>query len=126
MLILSSLPAPRGHCIIFAMTNWESEIEAEFERAAQARQQNNEGRARVCARRAAGIAVREYLSRQGIRPPSSSAYDLLNLVKEDPLLPPDLKPIAEHLTVRVTEEFKLPVDVDLVAEAKEFCERLLK
>lgn len=111
---------------MFAMTNWESEIEAEFERAAQARQQNNEGRARVCARRAAGIAVREYLSRQGIRSPSSSAYDLLNLVKEDPLLPPDLKPIAEHLTVRVTEEFKLPVDVDLVAEAKEFCERLLK
>ena len=108
------------------MADWQSEIQAEFDRAAQARQRNNEGQARVCARRAAGIAVREYLSRRGIRPPSTSAYDLLNLVKEDPLLPTDLKQIAEHLTVRVTEEFKLPINVDLVAEAREFCDRLLK
>ncbi len=108
------------------MADWQSEIKAEFDRAAQARQRNNEGQARVCARRAAGIAVREYLSRRGIRPPSTSAYDLLNLAREDPLLPADLKEIAGHLTVRVTEEFKLPVDVDLVAEAREFCDRLLK
>jgi hypothetical protein len=80
----------------------------------------------VCARRAAGIAVREYLNRRGTRPRSSSAYDLLNLLKEDPLLSPDLKSIADHLTLRVTEEFKLPVDVDLIREAKIFCEELLK
>ena len=108
------------------MADWQSEIQAEFDRAAQARQRNNEGQARVCARRAAGIAVREYLTRRGIRPPSTSAYDLLNLVREDPLLPTDLKQIAGHLTVRVTGEFKLPVDVDLVAEAREFCDRLLR
>lgn len=108
------------------MTDWQTDIQAELDRALQARRRNNEGQARVCARRAAGIAVREYLSRRGTRPPSTSAYDLLNLVKEDPLLPPDLKPIAEHLTVRVTEEFRLPVDVDLVAEARDFCSRLLE
>ena len=108
------------------MNNWQSEIQAEFEKAAQARGRNNEGQARVCARRAAGIAIREYLSRRGIRPPSTSAYDLLNLIKEDAALPPDLKLIADHLTVRVTEEFKLPVDADLVEEAKQFCEELLK
>ena len=108
------------------MSDWRSDIQAEFERAAQARQRNNEGQARVCARRAAGIAVREYLARRAVRPPSTSAYDLLNLIKEDPLVSPDLKQIADHLTVRVTEEFKLPVDVDLVAEAREFCERLLR
>ena len=108
------------------MSDWRSDIQAEFERAAQARQRNNEGQARVCARRAAGIAVREYLARRGVRPPSTSAYDLLNLIKEDPLVSPDLKQIADHLTVRVTEEFNLHVDVDLVAEAREFCERLLR
>ena len=108
------------------MADWQSEIQAEFDRAAQARQRDNEGQARVCARRAAGIAVREYLSRRGILPPSASAYDLLNLVQEDQSLPSDLKQIAAHLTVRVTGEFKLPVDVDLVSEAREFCDRLLK
>lgn len=109
-----------------AMADWESEVRAELEKALQARRRNNEGQARVCARRAAGVAVREYLSRRGIRPTSASAYDLLNRVKDDPALPPDLRQIAEHLTVRVTEEFKLPMNADLVEEARDFCTRLLK
>jgi hypothetical protein len=108
--------------------DWQAEIDHEFERAEQARARENEGQARVCARRAAGIAIREYLARQGIRPPSASAYDLLNLLKEDPRLAgrPDLQLIADHLTLRVTEEFKLPVNADLVVEARKFCEELLK
>ncbi len=106
--------------------DWQTEINAEFEKAEQARALRNEGQARVCARRAAGIAIREYLTRQGLRPSSASAYDLLNLLKDDPRLSPDLKQIADHLTLRVTEEFKLPVNVDLVAEARKFCEELLR
>ena len=106
--------------------NWQTEIQAEFEKAEQARARGNEGQARVCARRAAGIAVREYLTRQGIRPPSVSAYDLLNQLKSDPRLSPELQLIAEHLTLRVNEEFKLPVSADLVAEARTFCEALLR
>jgi hypothetical protein len=56
-----------------------------------------------------------------------SAYDLLNLIKDDPRLAsrPDLKTIADHLTLRVTEEFKLPLEADLVAEARMFCRELL-
>lgn len=108
--------------------DWQTEIDHEFEKAEQARARKNEGQARVCARRAAGIAIREYLTRQGVRPPSTSAYDLLHLLKEDPRLAvrPDLRLIADHLTLRVNEEFKLPVNVDLVAEARRFCEELLK
>jgi hypothetical protein len=105
---------------------WQAEINAEFEKAEQARARGNEGQARVCARRAAGIAVREYLRRQDVRPPSVSAYDLLNSLKNDPRLSPELRQIAEHLTLRVTEEFRLPVNADLVTEAKDFCQELLK
>jgi len=106
--------------------DWQTEIEAELEKAEEARGRGNEGQARVCARRAAGIAIREYLTRRGIRPPSVSAYDLLNLLKDDPRLTPDLKQIVDHLTLRVTEEFKLPVEADLVAEARIFCQELLR
>jgi len=106
------------------MTDWRSEIQAEFERAERARARGNEGQARVCARRAAGIAAREYFTLRGEKVRTQSAYDLLNLLKEDQQLSPDLKLVAEHLTLRVTEEFKLPVD--LVAEARKFCEDLLK
>ena len=103
----------------------QEQIQAEFERAAQARARGNEGQARVCARRAAGIAAREYLMRQGkiIRTPS--AYDMLNLLAEDQSLSDELRQIAGNLTLRVNEEFKLPPDMDLMAEAKKLCEELL-
>ena len=108
------------------MADLLEKIEKEFQLAEQARAKGNEGQTRVCARRAAGIAVRDYLTRKGTPPRSASAYDLLNLIKNDPLLSPDLKLVADHLTLRVTEEFKLPVDIDLVAEARKLCDELLK
>ena len=107
------------------MNDLKTQLSKEFEKAQQARINKNEGQARVCARRAAGIAIREYLTRNGTRIPSMSAYDLLNLLKEDALLPPDLKLITDHLTVRVTEDFELPVQADLIAEARVLCDWLL-
>lgn len=107
------------------MSDWKNDLKVEFERAAQARIQRNEGQMRVCARRAAGIAIREYLTRQDNRPPNMSAYDLLNLLKQDTSLPADLQPMLDHLTVRVDEEFKLPVEADLVADARALCRILL-
>lgn len=100
-------------------------LQAEWERAEQARLKGNEGQARVCARRAAGIAIRDYFARRGIRAASASAYDLLNQLKEENL-PAPMRLIVEHLTLRVNEEFRLPVDADLVAESKALCEWLLK
>ena len=111
--------------IISSMNDFNTQLRNEFEKAQQARINKNEGQARVCARRAAGIAIREYMTRNGTRVPSMSAYDLINLLKEDTLLPPDLKLVTDHLTVRVTEEFQLPVDADLIAEARVLCNWLV-
>ena len=123
--IINRLLITRG-LIISVMMDWQAKLEAEFQRAERARAKGNEGQARVCARRAAGIAIREYLARQGETSPGASAVDLLDLIKDDPRLSPDLKLIVDHLTLRVTEEFKLPVDADLVAEARKLCDSLLK
>ncbi len=54
-----------------------------------------------------------------------SAYDLLNLLRENLELPPDKHLIAEHLTTRVDEGFGLPFDSDLVAEARILCDWLM-
>ena len=107
------------------MTDWKAQLELEFERAAAARARGNEGQTRVCARRAAGIAIREYYARRGQSVRTPSAYDLLQLLTDEPRLPPDLKQAAAYLTLRVTEEFKLPVDVDLLNEARKLCDGLL-
>ncbi len=103
-----------------------SEIESELEKAERARSLGNEGRARVCARRAAGLAARTYLLRRGQIVRSSSAYDLLRLLAEDLNLPPSITQTAAHLTLRVDEEFKLPLDVDLISEARKLCDYLSK
>ena len=108
------------------MANWKEKLQIEFERAETARAGGNEGQARVCARRAAGIAIREYYARRGQAVRTPSAYELLHLLTEEPHLSPDLKQAAVYLTLRVNEEFKLPVEVDLLNEARKLCDALLK
>jgi hypothetical protein len=49
---------------------------------------------------------------------------LLNSLVEDSSLPGELRQSAEYLTLRVNEDFKLPVDVDLIYEAKKLCKGL--
>ncbi|MGC1377197.1 MAG: hypothetical protein WA821_13285 [Anaerolineales bacterium] len=107
------------------MPTWQEKFKQEIDHANEVRARGNEGQARVCARRAAGIVIREYFARRGIRAASPSAYDLLKELLEMDDLPAEARRSAEYLTLRVTEEFKLPVDVDLVQEALTLCERLL-
>ncbi len=102
-----------------------AEIHAELERAEAARAAGNEGRARVCARRAAGMAARIFLTQHQIQLRSASAYEALHTLKQFPGLAPHLKQAALHLTMRVTEEFALPVKVDLIAEARKLIGELL-
>jgi HEPN domain-containing protein len=107
------------------MTDWKEQLENEFERAKDARARGNEGRARVCVRRAAGIAIREYYFRRGQSVRTPSAYDLLRLITDEPRLSSEIKQAAAYLTLRVNEEFELPIEVDLVEEARKLCNGLL-
>ena len=79
----------------------------------------------MCARRAAGIAIREYYTRHGKELQKPSAYDLLNVLLQDPSCPTEVRQSAETLITRVNVEFKLPGDVDLLAEARKLCDGLL-
>jgi hypothetical protein len=58
-------------------SNYDQQIENEIQNATLARKRGNEGQARVCARRAAGIAVRKYYERMNIPITNKSAYELL-------------------------------------------------
>ena len=99
------------------MDEWRKEFYAEIARAESARAKNNEGQARVCARRAAGAVVREYFKRMGIPVRRPSAHEVLKLLAEQSHLSPPLKRAADLLILRVDEEFKLPNGVDLIDEA---------
>jgi hypothetical protein len=99
--------------------DWQVEFEAELRRGTLARARGNEGRARVCARRAAGIVAREYLAPKGVSRPNAGALDVLKTLRLDPALPPDAVPLIDHLTQRVDEAFLLPAGVDLIADARQ-------
>jgi hypothetical protein len=98
------------------------QIEAELASARAARAAGNEGRARVCARRAAGLAARDFLTRRGVR--AGSVLEALKLLASLPGLAPEIRAAVDRLTQRVDLEFRLPAQVDLIAEASRLIERL--
>jgi hypothetical protein len=101
------------------------QLESEFEQAEVARSLGKEGRARVCCRRAAGIAIREYFDQRGLSFPGKSSIDLLKTLSDMPEIPPDIKKICNHLTLRVSEDFTIPAGVDLLEETRVLCISLL-
>lgn len=96
----------------------KQKIEAELAQGSDARAGGFEGRARVCARRAAGAAVREYLEQHGLPVPGPSAYDLLAALQDMPGMSEAVRLAASHLLTRVDETYALPIDADLLAEAR--------
>lgn len=106
------------------MPIWQSAYLHEIQQGQSARLFGNEGRARVCARRAAGILIGEYLARQGLPPPRPSAYDRLRFLASQPDLSPAAYQIAAHLLVRVDESFSLPEDIDLLADVLQLAHEL--
>ncbi len=100
-------------------------IQKELEMANASRQTGNEGRARVCARRAAGIAAGEYFHAHELPNPGPSAYDRLKILATTPEVDPHFQEIAQHLVLRVSETHQLPAQIDLIADARELIAYLL-
>ena len=97
---------------------WKDRIHHELHQAETARAAGNEGKARVCARRAAGIIVGEFFQRRGGFHPGLSAYDRLKFLRQQPEISKEIREVAGHFLIRITPEHELPVEADLIAEAR--------
>lgn len=105
--------------------DWKKSFNKEMQMAAAARERGNEGQARVCARRAAGVVVRAYFQLRGLPAHNSSAYDLLRDLLAGSGVPEQARQAAVYLTLRVNEAFELPVEVDLLDAAQTLAASLL-
>lgn len=105
--------------------SWQDEFEAELRTAESARASGNEGMARVCARRAAGTAVRAYFSRRQIPYTGASAYEHLRQLIERADTPSATAELAGRFLLRVTPEHKLPLEADLISDARRLKNELL-
>ena len=94
-----------------------SQYQLELEMARAARATGNEGKARVCARRAAGIIVGEYLKQLAIFVPDPSAYTRLKYLSSLPEISAEIRQVVEHFLVRVDTDQNLPIPADLIADA---------
>jgi hypothetical protein len=103
---------------------WKTRMIRELNQAELAREAGNEGRSRVCARRAAGIIAGEYLSRHGQNSLTFSAYDLLRRLLADPYLPLETREIVAHFILKVNEDHRLPEEIDLIIEAQRLANSL--
>lgn len=95
---------------------WKNEYKKEIEHALLARSDGNEGMARVCARRAAGIIIGEYLNQLGYSGLTNSAYKRLSIFINLPNLDEKYKEIARHFVIKVNLDHNLPVKADLISD----------
>ena len=110
---------------MMCIQNWRELTNQEIEMARAARYSGNEGRARVCARRAAGHVVGEYLTRNEIDLGTESALERLRFLHSYPETNPVQKELIGHFLVHTTPEHKLPNAADLVAEVDLLARQLL-
>lgn len=106
-------------------TDWERKFEFEIRAAEGAREEGIEGRARVCARRAAGVVIIEYLTRKGVKLPRASALNALRYLSSAVEEDKTVRQIAEHFIWHITPEHTLPDNIDLLEEARWLAAKLL-
>ena len=106
-------------------------ITDELTNAYQSQAAGNLGRARVCARRAAGWAIQAALEAKGGHPVTANALDNIKYYATLEELSPKVAEVLDHLTIKVVkdsfeEDSYYPLaDVDLIAEAQWLAEELL-
>jgi hypothetical protein len=93
------------------------QVQEELLLAKQSRMEGNEGRARVCARRAAGSAAKLYLDRKGLISGSESVLKSLMIFAAEMDLPPRVQRAVSWLVRRVDQDYSLPEEIDLIQEA---------
>jgi hypothetical protein len=95
-----------------------SQFEVELTRAVQAQLEGNPGKARVCARRAAGWAIRAYYQRIDGPHWGGDAMTQLKRLQNDAAVPEPVRAAAARLTTKVDFDHRLPFADDPVEDAR--------
>jgi len=94
------------------------QITEELLLAKQSRLEGNEGRARVCARRAAAAAVKDYLDKKGKTQNQENAIQSLLILRQLEKIPTRVQEALDWLVQRVNMDHNMPPEVDLIHEAE--------
>ncbi|HEX7767982.1 MAG TPA: hypothetical protein VF443_14820 [Nitrospira sp.] len=104
---------------------WPTPITRELVGAAAAWKSGNDGKARVCARRAVALADEAWLARQASPLWSGDAMAHLRRIQQDVSLPSSIRQAAERLTTTVTKKQTAPFTTDPIGDANTVIEFLI-
>jgi hypothetical protein len=94
------------------------ESQVELDRARAALEEDNQGKARVCCRRAAGAAIRRWLARHPAPPEwGQTAIAQLRTIAGQESLPAPVRRAAARLSTTVSREHTLPFDENPIDDA---------
>ena len=93
-------------------------IEQELAAAEAAWQEANEGKARVCARRAVALAIEAWLARFPVRRWRGDAIEHLRQIQQDASFPLPIRQAAERLSTKVTQRHSAPFTTDPIRDAR--------
>ena len=93
-------------------------IEQELSAAEVAQQNSNDGKARVCARRAVAIATEAWLARLPVPRWRGDAMEHLWQIQQDASFPLPIRQAAERLSTSVTRQHTAPITTDPIAYAR--------
>ncbi|MBK7631484.1 MAG: hypothetical protein IPJ23_12410 [Ignavibacteriales bacterium] len=98
---------------------------AELNQGEHAKEIGNIGQARVCARRACGMAIEHWLEFHPNRNYGASAITMLTKLQEDHTIPKEIRDAAERLTKKVDGNFETGVTEDPLIDGETIIEYFL-
>ena len=93
-------------------------IEQELAAAEAAWKDADEGKARVCARRAVARATEEWLERLSRQRRGRDAMEHLRQIQQDASFPLSIRQAAERLSTKVTQRETAPFTTDPISDAR--------
>lgn len=92
-------------------------IDRELTAAQFAWKEGNEGKARVCARRAVALAAESWLAREAVPRWRGDAMEHLRRLQREQSIPVPIRQAAERLATAVTRRQDAPFTVDPISDA---------
>lgn len=100
-------------------------VKSELKLAEQAITVDNIGKARVCVRRACGIAIEYWLKFNPNKKWGLSAISMLDNLQNDFAIPEEIREAAKRLTKKVNQNFETGVEVDPIKDGETIIEYFL-
>ena len=99
-------------------------VEQELAAGETAMKEANDGKARVCARRAVALATEAWLARFPVAPWRGDTMEHLRRIQQDALFPLPIRQAAERLSTKVTRRQSAPFTTDPIGDARIIIEYL--